>query len=74
MNVEHILDIVTGSKTEVGVVLKRQADQAGNGILGCPGQFCLFVLAGFNDAVAICFDIGAAAGLLSLDTGRCEAP
>ena len=70
LDVEDVLGLILRPEIEIGVVLKRQAYHAGNGILGRPGQFFLSVLAGFNDAVAICFDIGGAAGLFSLDTGR----
>ena len=38
LDVEHILDVVARPDTEVGVVLKRQADHVGYRILGGLGQ------------------------------------
>ena len=39
LNVKHVLNIVTRSETEIGVVLKRQADQIGHRVLSRFGEF-----------------------------------
>ena len=54
LDVENVLGLFLGPKIEIGIVLKRQAYQAGNRVLDCLGQFFRSVLAGLNDAVAIC--------------------